>query len=572
MQKYISSVIYADSFACLVCLEQFYQIEQNVAVVLECGHTICKKCLKDMLKSGIKLCPIDNRTEIKLPNEYNFIENKIIHKAISLNYNLIINTKSLTKLYFYYCSDCNLFLSFPCAEVHKIIDHKVTSISSYTNEWFYYISDNISTHKITNKIKTFIVLYFFQSPYILKLKSFKIKEILSCNKKKFTFYGETIKINEKNKILYTILLSLLSNNNSDENYSLKKGMIIGENGQIIQGYFVIYSVAENYIVKGLGLTNFQGIFFGIMKFVAIPLYSGFSLEIGILDNGISYYFGKFSEKKIEFPSYEFDIGEEITFKDKFIEVQKKNKNNKNEECSEYFEHNKYFKLEEDQDKNKKLILTEHFNHSKNSNQIEIFINNNNKIQSINFISKNNNIFISKKFPYQEIILISDSIIHLIFDNVYILFMEKYLIICKSYSYEKPFYGYLIIPNDEKYYEINSKDIKEFFLKVDNFFDSIEKILNLELIKCESFYQQFIPDNNFERNKSENYYKIDAENNCIIKFKGNSIEDSKIENDKLKNLSIRDILPDFYECKILDKNKSKKKKSIPVCSNVSCKIL
>ena len=80
MQKYISSVIYADSFACLVCLEQFYQIEQNVAVVLECGHTICKKCLKDMLKSGIKLCPIDNRTEIKLPNEYNFIENKIIQK------------------------------------------------------------------------------------------------------------------------------------------------------------------------------------------------------------------------------------------------------------------------------------------------------------------------------------------------------------------------------------------------------------------------------------------------------------------------------------------------------------
>ena len=77
-------------------------------------------------------------------------------------------------------------------------------------------------------------------------------------------------------------MNLLSNNNSDENYSLKKGMLIGENNQVIHGYFVIYSGIEKYIIKALGISNFEGIiFFGIMKFAAITLYSGFFLDIGI---------------------------------------------------------------------------------------------------------------------------------------------------------------------------------------------------------------------------------------------------------------------------------------------------
>ena len=569
-KKYISSVIYADSFSCLVCLEQFYDLEQNVAVVLECGHTICKKCLKNILNSGRKLCPIDNRTEIKLPNANNYIENKIIQKAITLNYNLKINTKSLTKLYFYYCFECNLFLSSYCAEVHKIINHKITSISSYTNEWFDYISENITLRKTTNKIKTYLILYYFQNPNILKLKNFEIKEKFPCNKKKFTFYGETIKIKNENKKLYLILLNLLSNNNSDENYSLKKGMLIGENNQVIHGYFVIYSGIEKYIIKALGISNFEGIiFFGIMKFAAIPLYSGFYLDIGILYNGISYYFGKFLEKKIEYPRYEFEVGEQITFQENFIEVIKKNRK-KNEDYPEYFEENKYFKLE-DEGINKKLILTENIIKSKNLNEVEIILNNNNIIQSINFSSKNNNISISKKFPNIEMLLISDSVIHLQFYNVYLLFMENKFIFSKDYSYDKPFYGYLIIPNEEQIYEIDSMKIKNVIFKnVDNFFDSIEKILNLNLVQCKIYYQQFIPDNNFERNQSENYYEIDAFNNLIIQFKSNSSEEHKKEN--LKNLSIRNILPDFNECYELNIHKKKKRKNLSFCSNVNCNIL
>ena len=44
-------------------------------------------------------------------------------------------------------------------------------------------------------------------------------------------------------------------------------MLIGENNQVIHGYFVIYSGIEKYIIKALGISNFEGIiFFGIMKF------------------------------------------------------------------------------------------------------------------------------------------------------------------------------------------------------------------------------------------------------------------------------------------------------------------
>ena len=435
---------------------------------------------------------------------------------------------------------------------------------------FYYISENITLRKTTNKIKTYLILYYFQNPNILKLKNFEIKEKFPCNKKKFTFYGETIKIKNENKKLYLILLNLLSNNNSDENYSLKKGMLIGENNQVIHGYFVIYSGIEKYIIKALGISNFEGIiFFGIMKFAAIPLYSGFFLDIGILYNGISYYFGKFLEKKIEYPRYEFEVGEQITFQENYIEVIKKNRK-KNEDYPEYFEENKYFKLE-DEGINKKLILTENIIKSKNLNEVEIILNNNNIIQSINFSSKNNNISITKKFPNIEMLLISDSVIHLQFYNVYLLFIENKFIFSKEYSYDKPFYGYLIIPNEEQIYEIDSMKIKNVIFKnVDNFFDSIEKILNLNLVQCKIYYQQFIPDNNFERNQSENYYEIDAFNNLIIQFKSNSSEEHKKEN--LKNLSIRNILPDFNECYELNIHKKKKRKNLSFCSNVNCNIL
>ena len=99
-----------DGLSCQICMEQFYQNEQNVAVSLECGHTICKKCLKDMLKRERDKCPIDQMTTIQLPNEYNFIENKIIQRIISLYGNLNIDVKPLTKVYFYYCHKRIYFL------------------------------------------------------------------------------------------------------------------------------------------------------------------------------------------------------------------------------------------------------------------------------------------------------------------------------------------------------------------------------------------------------------------------------------------------------------------------------
>ena len=150
-------------------------------------------------------------------------------------------------------------------------------------------------------------------------------------------------------------------------------------------------------------------------------------------------------------------------------------------------------------------------------------------------------------------------------------MQNKYIFSKSYSNCTPFYGYLIIPNEENIQEINSMDFKEIIFKFDNFFNSIEKILNLNLVHCKIYYQQFIPQNNLQRNQSKKYYEIDANNNSIKEFEGKSIEESKIEKTVLKNLSIKNILPDFYDCNELYSNtKKKRKKNNSACS--TCNIL
>ena len=256
-----------------------------------------------------------------------------------------------------------------------------------------------------------------------------------------------------------------------------------------------------------------------------------------------------------------------------MKSKKKNSKSKDEEYPEYFEQNKYFKLEEGQGNIKKLILTRNIIQSQNLNQIEIFIKNIIGIESIDFISNNNNnISISNKSPYKEEILISDLIIHLKFANVYLLFMENKCIFSKSYSNYNPFYGYLIVPNEENIKEINSMDFKEIIFKFDNFFNSIEKILNLNLVHCKIYYQQFIPQDNFERDQSEKYYEIDAVNNLIKKFEGKSIEESKIEKTVLKNLSIKNILPDFYDCNEFNSKTKKTRKKTNNTSCGSCNIL
>ena len=557
-----------EGLSCQICMEQFYENEQNVAVSLECGHTICKKCLKDMLNRKREKCPIDQETTIQLPNEYNFTENKIIQRIISLYGNLNIDVKPLTKVYFYYCNNCDSFLSNSASEVHQVIGHLITSIDNYTYDWFDYIAQNISTHKVTTMIKNFLVLYFFQSPYISKIKKFKIKEQFRCNQNKFNFFGETLIKNEENERLFIILSSILSNNNFTNDYSLKKGLLIGENSQVIYGYFLTYKgETKKIIMNGFGITNCEGlIYLGIMKFSLNPSATGFSLDVGLLKNGNFFFFGKFLDNNYECPSYEFEYGEQINFKDDLIEVEMKNK--KKDIYYESFHKNKYFSIQNINDKNKITLSKNIFPSSNNSTEIGILMENNNfEINSIELFTPGNTneeIIITKRIDKQvNDLFLYDSKIFIEKYNIFLFFLEKGFVLCQEYSKKNIFEGYLILPNDENVCFFKFNEIKTVISKVNEFLKSIESLMNLSLKQCKVYYQEFDPTNNFERIKIKDYFEIDAKNNLlkIINGKNNKMKKTEI-NEKIKNFWVKDLLPNYY-----DTFKKNKKKNCCCCSSV-----
>ena len=104
MFKYLEN----DFISCSICSEIFYSKIGKNAIVLNCGHTFCRPCLLDMINIGRKTCPSDNK--IINIDQNNLIENKIIKTTIEL-LKFEINIKSLTKLYFYYCTKCQQFIS-----------------------------------------------------------------------------------------------------------------------------------------------------------------------------------------------------------------------------------------------------------------------------------------------------------------------------------------------------------------------------------------------------------------------------------------------------------------------------
>ena len=50
---------------CPRCDESFDTISRMPRMLIDCGHTICGECLKDLMKSGEKyICPDDNKVFI----------------------------------------------------------------------------------------------------------------------------------------------------------------------------------------------------------------------------------------------------------------------------------------------------------------------------------------------------------------------------------------------------------------------------------------------------------------------------------------------------------------------------
>jgi hypothetical protein len=54
----------SENFQCTICFEE-YDLTKRKPLILECGHTICNLCVKDILKCAKKCCPFCNKSLIK---------------------------------------------------------------------------------------------------------------------------------------------------------------------------------------------------------------------------------------------------------------------------------------------------------------------------------------------------------------------------------------------------------------------------------------------------------------------------------------------------------------------------
>ena len=65
-----ASFLEKDCLSCPICFELYYSEDDKKAIVLECGHTLCEKCLNDNINKGREICPIDNITKVSLDHEH----------------------------------------------------------------------------------------------------------------------------------------------------------------------------------------------------------------------------------------------------------------------------------------------------------------------------------------------------------------------------------------------------------------------------------------------------------------------------------------------------------------------
>jgi hypothetical protein len=303
-----------------------------------------------------------------------------------------------------------------------------------------------------------------------------------------------------------------------------------------------------------------------MKFSLNPSATGFSLDVGLLKNGNFFFFGKFLDNDCECPSYEFEYGEQIIFKDDLIEVEMKNK--KKEIFSESFNKNKYFSIQNINDKNKITLSKDIFPSSNNSTEIGVLMENNNfEINSIELFTPghtNEEIIITKRIDKQvNDLYLYDSKIYIEKYTIFLFFLEKGFVLCQDYSKKNNFEGYLIIPNDENACYFKFNEIKIVISHVNEFLKSIESLMDLSIKQCKVYYQEFEPTNNFERSKIQDYFEIDAKNNLLKIINGKNNKTRKTEiNNSIKDFHVKDLLPNYY-----DTFKKNRKKSSCCCSSV-----
>jgi len=149
------------------------------------------------------------------------------------------------------------------------------------------------------------------------------------------------------------------------------------NFEIIQGYFTSNSGSIEVINNGLCAFTIENLsYFGLIKFneESKNIY-GFSLDMGILYDNNTFYFGTFSET-VEFPKYEFNSGEIIFKENEITKVKIKNKYSEEnqEEYFECLEDNKYFSINKAGENNLRVYLSNSIIKSNPPAEVTLLIN------------------------------------------------------------------------------------------------------------------------------------------------------------------------------------------------------
>ena len=573
---------------CQVCQEKYKLNEEKNPLCLECGHSLCKQCLNNIITRQNLHCPFDSK---QITNTFidAFIRNKIIEKAVKISSEFNLKCKNLTKLEFFYCYKCDKFLSCYSKELHLVLGHRIDKINKYAFKWMKIISDKIKDELITENIKIFFILYLFHNPFLLKEMNFTIEKKLKCNKDSFTFYGSVFEKTEENEIFYNILYNILKSEINIDNYELLKGIVLGKNLQIINGFFLMKKDRKNnYLIKkSLGLMNFMdNAFFGLLDFLNYSDNSGFKIDIGILDDNSCLLFGSFKQDILEFPIYDFENGEKITFNEDSIVLIERFSNKVSKGYETLFS-NSFFNFEI----NSNIITLEIFDKFIKDNKnlglnmkLELF-KKNNSLKYLNFY------FITQKNEPK----INVNIIPLNFDNNFddLTLKECYLnfeknkikiffndsntiIICSDENFKNNFKGYEIkftspddINNINEIKELKIKDInnkkddeEEDFnnlkpLLLNCLFENILNIFNqtfdLNLNKFEINYCDIKKNNNnnFNVDKDQIYINFLSEKNLLVSYTKKKKKYHKKEYfiKNLNKMCLNDIFPDLTECKI-----------------------
>ena len=569
-----------ECFTCNVCNNDFNQNEY-FPICLNCGHSFCLICLEQIgkkQKTDFK-CSKCN-IKVKIENKKDLIDNIIIVNILKIININPINFKSLLKLNFCYCKNCNLFLTNFSVSIHYSINHFLEPISKYTFDYFKFILEN-KNKGINAHIKLYFVLYFFQNPYINRFNDFSIKESFSYNNNYFIFYGKTLKNEEeflslKKSFLYQFLELTLINNKGKELYSIKKGYLIGNNGEFLIGYFLI-NENKHILYKGLGLLNYENIaFFGFLDFYTNIKKTNFSFDIGMLDNDKSIFYGIFSNN-IEFPKFELQEGEIINFMNNG-QYNVIKKTNQNTQISENIDKNEFFQYSENSTLYK-IVFTEIMIKSKNDLNVEIGINKNDKsLNYIKIISKeqineiSNNImiipFYKKNSNVLDTLIINCEIFLLKYNINFRLNNEKNAFIFYETINKNYFEGYLIKESNVNLFlkEIEKIKLQDVIYSVDSIYDFIESLISSQLINFLISYQVF--NQHFKFQKYLGYILFNSIHNEMIYF----FDDKKkkiIQFQGINKMRIKDLFPNIYKSKsftpILNKLKNCKLKDNECCS-------